>query len=401
MNGFDKDALWQQWEGWKKGNQEAWLRPSVPTWSPPEIQATGTIGGQTLTMPSPLTMGEKVNTLPQRTRQDNVVSPWMQGLSRLPSEWIAPTQPAPTGWDPHLPAPGTYMPPWRGSTPQRANVPEASTELSASGFAGGQTPTFPPSFSTTYDPSAPWSGTPSHTPAWEATAKTWGQPPEFLEKVLGETGPFTPEAREFFQQVKLRIEEPGQMSGGGGWMPWANAVGLETSQPEAMIHELTHAWWEEKRQDLNLRRTFIEAVLQLADDPDTNESMRNLAHIYVYGDPNDPNFSEGMKTSAEGAIGHTDTEPLSVNGNYWNDWEMYAGLASGCKGDIRKIPPYLQQFYEGLFTLLPPEAPEYAFDETQIGSRPDLIASGPNQYKQPGWYEWLQPFETSYWATDL
>jgi hypothetical protein len=40
-----------------------------------------------------------------------------------------------------------------------------------------------------------------------------------------------------------------------------------------------------------------------------------------------------------------------------NDWEMYAGLASGCMADIRLLPDYLRPFYQGLFKLLPPEAP--------------------------------------------
>jgi hypothetical protein len=36
-----------------------------------------------------------------------------------------------------------------------------------------------------------------------------------------------------------------------------------------------------------------------------------------------------------------------------NDWEMFAGLASGTMGDMRKLPPYVRKLYSGLF-LMPP-----------------------------------------------
>lgn len=41
----------------------------------------------------------------------------------------------------------------------------------------------------------------------------------------------------------------------------------------------------------------------------------------------------------------------------WNDWEMYAGLASGCMADLRLLPGYLRTFYSGLLRLLPDDAP--------------------------------------------
>jgi len=34
-----------------------------------------------------------------------------------------------------------------------------------------------------------------------------------------------------------------------------------------------------------------------------------------------------------------------------NDWEMFAGLASGTMGDMNLMPPYLRVFYQGLFRL--------------------------------------------------
>jgi hypothetical protein len=32
-----------------------------------------------------------------------------------------------------------------------------------------------------------------------------------------------------------------------------------------------------------------------------------------------------------------------------NDWEMFAGLASGVMGDVTLLPPYVRRFFAGLF----------------------------------------------------
>jgi hypothetical protein len=34
-----------------------------------------------------------------------------------------------------------------------------------------------------------------------------------------------------------------------------------------------------------------------------------------------------------------------------NDWEMFAGLASGTMGDMSKLPRYVRVLYEGLFEM--------------------------------------------------
>ena len=41
-----------------------------------------------------------------------------------------------------------------------------------------------------------------------------------------------------------------------------------------------------------------------------------------------------------------------------NDWEMYAGLASGCMADIRLLPPYVASYYEAMLRRLPDGSPE-------------------------------------------
>ena len=32
-----------------------------------------------------------------------------------------------------------------------------------------------------------------------------------------------------------------------------------------------------------------------------------------------------------------------------NDWEMFAGLASGVMGNMTLLPPYVRRFFAGLF----------------------------------------------------
>lgn len=352
MNGgYDPETLMQQYRDWE-GQQ--W---QPPTWGQPPTT------GATFTRPEGTT---------DRWQYPGIQQGYLDPYQIPISEYIRRG---------HVDEPLSRT--W--GVPYTATVGGDYPALGARTTLGGRTLTLPSPPTAGYDPNIPLPSanftnvpspglyapapspepTVSFTPRWESIAGTWGEPPGFLEKVIGEAGPFTSEAREYFQQTKMRIEEPGLISGGGGWSPHIGTIDLATSQSEAMIHELTHVWWEEKRQDHDLRRAFVEAVIRYADESQQYEfkpPLGHLAHTYVYGDPNDPNFSEGMKTSAKGSKGYTDTKPFSVNDSYWNDWEMYAGLASGCRGDIRQFPPYLQKFYEGLFNLLPPEAPGYAFE---------------------------------------
>ena len=43
-----------------------------------------------------------------------------------------------------------------------------------------------------------------------------------------------------------------------------------------------------------------------------------------------------------------------------NDWEMYAGMASGMMADLRLVPPYVREFYADMYELLPDDAPSPA-----------------------------------------
>jgi hypothetical protein len=170
---------------------------------------------------------------------------------------------------------------------------------------------------------------------------------------LFERFPFAAQAQDWLRQnVRLEILNPASTAGGGTWDPGLGLVRLHTAQYEAAIHELAHALWERRRRDRGVRDALVAAVFRLTEDPDPRwERVRALAGHYVHGIADQPGFERGMLLP----------EPEWGNGGgprgEWNDWEMFAGLASGCMADIRLLPPYLRCFYEGVFQELPPEAP--------------------------------------------
>ena len=158
--------------------------------------------------------------------------------------------------------------------------------------------------------------------------------------------PFTTEAKQFFRtQIALVVHNYTTTSGGGYWWPDARKVELFTAQYEAAIHEYAHAWWHDRRVIGDTAEQLMAAVHRLAGETDPRYAdTARLAHHYIYGITTQP-------------------DPSSPTG-YWrgmlvdrNDWEMFAGLASGCMTDIRLLPPYVRRFYEGLFEELPPGAP--------------------------------------------
>ncbi len=158
--------------------------------------------------------------------------------------------------------------------------------------------------------------------------------------------PFTEEAKRFFlSEIDLVMHDLTSTQGGGYWWPDQRKVELFTAQYEAAIHEYAHAWWHDLRLVDNHARRMMAATQRLADEHDPRYAdMARLGRHYVYGITTQP-------------------DPHSPTG-YWrgmlvdeNDWEMYAGLASGCMADIRLLPSYLRPFYHGLFVELPVGAP--------------------------------------------
>ena len=82
---------------------------------------------------------------------------------------------------------------------------------------------------------------------------------------------------------------------------------------------------------------LMDAVVKLSQEPDPRYARaQGLAYHYVHGIPTQPD----------------ETSPTG----YWrgmlveeNDWEMFAGLASGIMGDVTLLPPYVRRFFAGLF----------------------------------------------------
>ena len=172
----------------------------------------------------------------------------------------------------------------------------------------------------------------------EAASATEQSAAGYLEDVLTRF-PYTEEARRWLStEIAFEVQDLHSVRGGGFWIPDENKVFLFTAQYEAAIHELAHAWWHSRR--IGQEDAMIEITITLSQETDPRFArMAGLAHGYIHGIP-EQNWA-GMLVER-------------------NDWEMYAGLPSGMMADMRLIPPYVRPFYEGMYKLLPDDAPSPA-----------------------------------------
>ncbi len=141
--------------------------------------------------------------------------------------------------------------------------------------------------------------------------------------------PLQPAAWEWLKNwgVTVEVKDPSSTRGGGFWYADTRRVELFTAQEEAAIHELAHAWFEDRRRDEPWRQAFLDAVKRLSEDADPRYARAaHLAHVYEHGDPT-----------------------TGFPGFFENDTERYAGLASGVMGHPELLPPYIRRFYQGLF----------------------------------------------------
>jgi hypothetical protein len=137
--------------------------------------------------------------------------------------------------------------------------------------------------------------------------------------------------------VKVQVRDRNSSSGGGYWWPDRKLVDLFTVQEEAAIHELAHAWWHERRLQGRNAAELMVAVVKLTEEPDGRYARaRELANQYVYGIQSQPDTNSPTGW----------WRGMLVDGN---DWEMFAGLASGVMGRIGLLPAYVRRFYSGLF----------------------------------------------------
>jgi hypothetical protein len=159
----------------------------------------------------------------------------------------------------------------------------------------------------------------------EGAADAWA----FADEVMREHH-FTPGAREWLRaNANLKVDDMSSTRGGGYWMPSTREVRLFTAQHEAAVHELSHAWWHDRR--IGHEEEMMESVVRLSAEKDPRYAdTAKLAFGYVHGIPAQ-NWA-GMLVER-------------------NDWEMFAGLASGTMGDMSKLPPYVRKMYEGLFEM--------------------------------------------------
>lgn len=184
---------------------------------------------------------------------------------------------------------------------------------------------------------------------------------------LFERHPFNPEAINFFRTLRFEIGDFSQ-PGGGFWWADKRLVQLRGAQDEAGLHELSHAFWHQKREEGGNADKLMDAVVRLSGETDERyKKTATLAHHYVYGIPTQP-------------------DPNSPTG-YWrgmlvegNDWEMFAGLASGTMGDMSQLPKYIHPFYQDLFQVAAEVDEEkqqreqlYGIDPTTIIARHTLV----------------------------
>lgn len=187
--------------------------------------------------------------------------------------------------------------------------------------------------------------------AWQQTREQWAMAMQsnisaetnpavaaFREEVLRRF-PYQEEAKQWLRtQIDFEVEDLHSTRGGGFWYPDQNKVFLYTAQYEAAIHELAHAWWHYLR--IGKEDAMIDATIALSEETDPRYAqMQKLAYGYIHGIPEQ--HWAGMLVDR-------------------NDWEMYAGLASGMMADLRLVPPYVRAFYEGMYRLLPDDAPSPA-----------------------------------------
>jgi len=151
--------------------------------------------------------------------------------------------------------------------------------------------------------------------------------------------PYTDEARRWLSTaIGFEVQDLAGTRGGGYWYPDRRTVFLFTAQYEAAIHELAHAWWHDRR--VGREEEMIQATIRLAEEKDPRYARTaGLAYGYIHGIPEQQ--WAGMLVDR-------------------NDWEMYAGLASGMMADMRLIPPYVRPLYDGMYLLLPDSAPSPA-----------------------------------------
>ena len=223
-------------------------------------------------------------------------------------------------------------------------------------------------------PSVPWAG--AKRGLLKLKELTTGPAGKQFFQDLFQDGPFTEEAKGFFdKELDIGIAQPygrampcregGYYVAGTDRQPplQPSLTYLQTANKTTAIHELSHTWWEPKRQEQ--KDAFIEAMIRFANESkqyQTKSPAMERAILSVWGPSFPPFYSQGARIPTEDDLPMrgkaTDRSALGTWGpitdkTQWNDHEMYAYMAMTIAHDIDAVPPYLRQFYEGLFTPKP------------------------------------------------
>jgi len=161
----------------------------------------------------------------------------------------------------------------------------------------------------------------------------------FRDDVFARYG-LTPEARALLRGTRLRIADLSAPHGGGLWFgPRENRIELHGAQDEALLHEYAHAW-------ADLTGFYDEREPHGPPWPTRNRAFR--ADVTRAAHESDHRYARAAYLASEYTYGNPIT---GFRGMGENDAERFAGLASGCMGDLRLLPPYLRRWYRGLFRL--------------------------------------------------
>lgn len=152
---------------------------------------------------------------------------------------------------------------------------------------------------------------------------------------------FTSEARAYLRSktqievVFLETKRPVGLTHAGLWKPGSKTVKLNSANDEVAIHEFAHAWWEEKRKDLSIRRSLI-------NDTHLLSKMVN------------PDYSPVIKTAAEIiSVYCRCPEAVPKNLSGVDDHHFYAVMAHYTMGNFKtgshKLPTFMWEYFDDLF----------------------------------------------------
>lgn len=231
-----------------------------------------------------------------------------------------------------------------------------------------------------------WSGS-----NWGAnTQKYWmGQAGE---KIKEEVLPlFSSAARKELEDVDVYVINP-RVEGGGGFS-LGGAVLLRNPQEEAAIHELAHEYWRPREQYQPARQRLANDLVRYAEAADAG-SQRALRY---------PEFTSGAMDAVYGTPIWKGQRQDDLWDTPWNTQEIFAGTASGSRGDYLKIPEEMRRHYAGVLSAyedapsriraMATQPAEFPLEvlERLAPKPPSRLEYSPYNRNYKMWLNWLLP----------